>query len=141
MIGRVIETCGVGVIVAGVAWSFTTYVRTLSSRPLGDAPYLALRRDLGRSVLLGLEVLVAGDIIRTVASHPTLTNVAVLGGVVLIRTFLSVTIDTEVNGRWPWQERRAGDAQSISEPFRNAAWTEDSCPRVATPSLGKSRYR
>ena len=57
-------------------------------------------------MLLGLEILVAGDIIRTVAVDPSLTSVAVLAGIVAIRTFLSVTIDTEVNGRWPWSGDR-----------------------------------
>ena len=72
----------------------------------GIAPaeaYGTVRRRVGQGVLLGLEILVAGDIIRTVAVDPTLASVAVLAGIVAIRTFLSITIDTEVNGQWPWR--------------------------------------
>jgi uncharacterized membrane protein len=70
------------------------------------ARYPALRRDLGRAILLGLELLIAGDIIRSVVVDPTLLNVTVLGLIVLIRTFLSMTLQLEVEGRWPW--RRPG---------------------------------
>jgi uncharacterized membrane protein len=67
--------------------------------------YRQYRQQLGRSILLGLELLVAADIIRTVAVTPTLTSVAVLGGIVLIRTFLSFSLELEITGRWPWQSR------------------------------------
>ena len=62
---------------------------------------------MGRGILLGLEFMVAGDIIRTVAVEPTLDSVTVLGAIVLIRTFLSISLEVELDGRWPWQ--RAGD--------------------------------
>ena len=65
----------------------------------------AFRELLGRIILLGLELLVAGDIVRTVAAKPTLTSVAVLGAIVLIRTFLSLSLEVEITGRWPWQKR------------------------------------
>jgi len=55
-------------------------------------------------ILLGLELLVAGDIVRTVAIAPTLTSVAILGGIVVIRTFLSFTMEAEITGYWPWQK-------------------------------------
>ena len=63
----------------------------------------AFRRMLGRSILAGLELLVAADIIRTVAIEPTLENVAVLGLIVLIRTFLSMSLEVEIDGKWPWR--------------------------------------
>jgi uncharacterized membrane protein len=63
----------------------------------------AFRRTLGRSILTGLELLVAADIIRTVAIEPTLQNVLVLGVIVLIRTFLSMSLEVEIDGKWPWQ--------------------------------------
>lgn len=63
----------------------------------------AFRRTLGRSILTGLELLVAADIIRTVAVEPTLSNVLVLGLIVLIRTFLSMSLEVEIDGKWPWQ--------------------------------------
>jgi uncharacterized membrane protein len=66
-----------------------------------------LRSDLGRSILLGLEFLVAADIIATVAIEPTLESVTVLGAIVLIRTFLSFSLEVEIEGRWPWQQARA----------------------------------
>jgi uncharacterized membrane protein len=65
--------------------------------------YRIVRTVFGRSILLGLEFLVAADIIRTVAVQPSVTNVAVLGLIVLIRTFLSFSLEVEIDGRWPWQ--------------------------------------
>jgi len=67
--------------------------------------YPMFHRHLGRSILLGLELLVAADIIRTVAVTPTLASVAVLALIVVIRTFLSFSLELEITGRWPWQER------------------------------------
>jgi uncharacterized membrane protein len=74
----------------------------------GKAAYDAARRIFGRSVLLGLEVLVAADLIRTVAVAPTLENLFVLGLLVLIRTFLSWSLEVELEGMWPWQRHRLG---------------------------------
>lgn len=71
----------------------------------GDA-YKALRSNLGRSILLGLELLVAADIINTVAVQPTLESIAVLAGIVAIRTFLSFSLELEIEGKWPWQGGR-----------------------------------
>src|SRR5262249_45731272 len=62
------------------------------------------RQQLGQTILLGLELLVAADIVRTVAAQPNLTSVAVLGAIVLIRTFLSFSLEVEISGRWPWQK-------------------------------------
>ena len=67
--------------------------------------YRRFRQQLGRSILLGLELLVAADIIRTVAVTPTLTSVAVLAGIVVIRTSLSFSLELEITGRWPWQNQ------------------------------------
>ena len=80
----------------------------------GGEGYRIVRTVFGRSILLGLEFLVAGDIIRTVAVQPSLQNVAVLGLIVLIRTFLSFSLEVEIDGRWPW--RRAGLEQAASSP-------------------------
>ena len=66
--------------------------------------YHRYRKRLGRSILLGLELLVAADIIRTVAVAPTFESVGVLGLIVLIRTFLSFSLELEITGRWPWQK-------------------------------------
>ena len=79
-------------------------LRVVRGRP-HDVAYRDCRQSLGRAILLGLEFLVAGDIIRTVAIAPTFTSVGVLGIIVLIRTFLSATLTVEIEGRWPWQPR------------------------------------
>jgi uncharacterized membrane protein len=65
--------------------------------------YHRLRQDIGRGIPLGLELLVAADIIRTVAISPTIESVAVLPGIVLVRTVLSFVLEVEVTGRWPWR--------------------------------------
>lgn len=101
-VGLVIDGLGVAVIVIGIA---VAAVRLVANRAPGDR-YRRLRQDIGLSILLGLELLIAGDIIRTVAVTPTLDGVLVLGLIVLIRTFLSMTLQVELEGRWPWQGRR-----------------------------------
>ena len=73
----------------------------------GKDIYLRYRQEIGRSILLGLEFLVAGDIIRTVVVAPTMENVKVLGVIVIIRTFLSISLQVELEGRWPWQTKRS----------------------------------
>lgn len=92
----------IGRIIAGV----TSAARLISRQ---GPVYTEFRRALGRSILLGLELLVAADIIRTVAITPTLESVAVLGGIVLIRTFLSFSLELEISGRWPWQHKPTAD--------------------------------
>ena len=107
-IGTGVDGLGVLVIVVGAlmaTWRF------LFRRQEGPASaYRLYRQDLGRAILLGLEFLVAGDIIRTVVVSPTLDNVVVLGLIVLIRTFLSMALQLEVEGRWPWQRTVEGGA-------------------------------
>lgn len=107
-ISRVVDGAGVLVIVLGIAWAVARALRRQAGAPhgAGDGRYRRLRQDVGRGILLGLELMVAGDIIRTVAVEPTLESLAVLGGIVLIRTFLSISLEVELDGRWPW--RRAG---------------------------------
>lgn len=101
--GYTIEACGVLVVIVGTCISSVVFIRTFRQLPDGVA-YSTYRRQLGRSIILGLEFLIAGDIIRTVVVSNTLENVAVLGLIILIRTFLSVTLHLEVEGRWPWQK-------------------------------------
>lgn len=99
--GKVIDAVGVAVIVGGAVIALAALVGRLRG-PEGGA-YDAFRRQLGRSILLGLEFLVAADIIRTVAVTPTAQSVAVLAGIVAIRTFLSFSLQVEMTGSWPWQ--------------------------------------
>jgi uncharacterized membrane protein len=100
--GYVIEAVGVIVVFIGTVISSFTFIRSFRQLSEGVA-YRIYRRQLGRSIILGLEFLIAGDIIRTVVVAGTLENVAVLGLIILIRTFLSMTLHLEVEGRWPWQ--------------------------------------
>ena len=100
--GYAIEAAGVFVVILGSVYSSWVYLRSFRQLPEGEA-YQNFRRQLGRSIILGLEFLIAGDIIRTVIVEPTLDNVIVLGIIVIIRTFLSMTLHLEIEGRWPWQ--------------------------------------
>ena len=103
--GYGIETIGVLVIIAGSVVSSFHFLSNYRKQPEGAA-YDVFRRQLGRSIILGLEFLIAGDIIRTVIVADTLTNVTILGLIILIRTFLSFSLHFEVEGRWPWETAR-----------------------------------
>lgn len=113
--GVAVDAIGVLVIVLGVVFALGLFARDVVRRRLFPDAYRALRHALGRSVLVGLELLVAADIIRTVAIEPSLDAVAVLGGIVLIRTFLSFSLEVELDGRWPWQ-RAAAERSEPSRP-------------------------
>lgn len=102
-IGMTIDAAGVVVIVTGAAIAFV-FAAVRRSRRDSDV-YRRFRQQLGQTILLGLELLVAADIVRTVAASPSLTSVAILAAIVLIRTFLSFSLEVEITGRWPWQKR------------------------------------
>jgi uncharacterized membrane protein len=104
-VGKFVETGGVAVIVVGIVLSLIRYA-VASGR---QGAYAESRRSIGRSILLGLELLVAGDIIRTVAVSPNFASVGVLALIVLIRTFLSFTLEVEIDGRWPWQRPQSDE--------------------------------
>lgn len=108
-VGLAIDAGGVLVVVLGIVTALWRVLLRPAS-PLGR--YRQFRQDLGRGILLGLEFLVAADIIRTVAVAPTLESVLVLGLIVIIRTFLSLALQMEVEGRLPWQAAVA----SLSHP-------------------------
>lgn len=101
---RAIEVFGILAIVVGIVGATVRYLRERASRVPGSDPYRTYRSGIGRSILLGLELLVAADIINTVAIEPSLESLAVLAGIVAIRTFLSVSLEVEIDGRWPWQK-------------------------------------
>jgi uncharacterized membrane protein len=108
-VARVFEAIGVAVLVIGLIWSVV--VASLTWRAAGGRrAYQALRESFGAALLLGLEILVAADLITTVAVAPTPRNVAVLGLIVLIRTFLSVSLQVEIDGQLPWRRVTASDA-------------------------------
>ncbi|MEM9775934.1 MAG: DUF1622 domain-containing protein [Chloroflexota bacterium] len=109
LVGVGFEILGAAIICSGVLLAFVRYGRLFRKPPdeaeaqVGFNPYRRLKTDIGLSLLLGLEVFVAADIIRTVALEPNFISLGVLGLLVLIRTFVSWTLVLEIEGRWPWQ--------------------------------------
>ena len=123
--GRYMDVAGVAVMVIGAVVSIPLALRGFRPRrqPAGSEPlsvYRSYRQLLGRSILLGLELLVAADIIRTVAVAPTYESVGVLAIIVLIRTFLSFSLELEITGRWPWQKEPDGGASEQALPAEPA---------------------
>ena len=109
-VAKAIELVGIAIIALGAIINLGQFARrSFGANKDGDA-LAALRSNFGRSILLGLEFLIAADIINTVAVTPTLQSVITLGAIVIIRTFLSFSLELEIEGRWPWQ-RRAGEAR------------------------------
>lgn len=100
-----LEAAGAIAMLAGMAFWLLAYVRAGRS-PGWSAACRPLRANLGRSILLGLDLLIASDILKTLLITPQLEDLAVLGGLVLIRTFLSAALGVEINGHWPWEEAR-----------------------------------
>ena len=112
----IVEVLAIAVIVSGVAFvvfqrGTVRYLFRLDQ----DGAYERYKQQLGRPLLLGLELLVAADVIRTVALEPTLTNVAVLGLLVFVRTLLSWSLIVEMEGRWPWQAKAAKRSAAAME--------------------------
>jgi uncharacterized membrane protein len=100
-VAQVVDGAGVAVIVIGAVIAAGAAALRLERHQAGT--YRLFRLQLGQAILLGLELLVAGDIVRTVATTPTLTDVGVLALIVLIRTFLSFSLEVELTGNWPWR--------------------------------------
>jgi uncharacterized membrane protein len=113
-VAQVFELAGIAVVILGGFYATAAFaLGALRGKPPGDDRVATFRRMLGRAILTGLELLVAADIIRTVAIDPTLESVAILGLIVIIRTFLSFSLEVEIDGRLPWQKRapKAGSGQ------------------------------
>ena len=122
-IGRGVDVAGVLAIAGGISLTILLAAGRLWRRE--PHVYRSFRQEVGRAILLGLELLVAADIIRTVAVSPTLESVAVLSGIVLVRTFLSFSLEVELTGMWPRQRGRDGDPY---EPTGSGRRTEPSGP-------------
>ena len=115
VISEVIDFAGVVIIALGALIGIILCAQDLLRQEQVLDAYSRLRTFLGRSLLLGLEFLVAGDIIKTVAIEPTFDSVIVLAIIVLVRTVLSLSIDVEIDGRWPWQAaQRVGATEVMS---------------------------
>jgi len=118
-VARGVEVIGIVTLVVGMVIAIARAGVVLVGSQDAEQAYRVVRTVFGRSILLGLEFLVAADIIRTVAVEPSLENVAVLGVIVLIRTFLSFSLEVEIDGTWPWRRATASQAGAISpEPDR-----------------------
>lgn len=115
-VARLLEYAGIAVILGGtilatIRFAHRALARGWSPDRFGDA-YHHFRTGLARAILLGLEFLVAADIVGTVAIEPTFRNLGVLGLIILLRTFLSFSLEVEINGHWPWQaSRQAGSPE------------------------------
>jgi uncharacterized membrane protein len=107
--GKALDVVGIAVMLVGVLVASAAFMRGLRRGQSFTLGYRSYRQGLGRAILLGLEFLVAADIIRTIAVSPTFYSVGVLGLIVVIRTFLSFSLELEIDGRWPWQ-REPGSA-------------------------------
>lgn len=108
---RIVELTGIAIIAIGAFATLLIFLYRLATSADRDQAVADFRSSLGRTILLGLEFLVAADIINTVAVEPTLISVAVLAGIVVIRTFLSFSLETEIEGRWPW--KRGGRQREV----------------------------
>jgi uncharacterized membrane protein len=115
---KVVEAAGAGIMVLGGLGSFVVFASRALRPKTAQESYDELRRNLGRCILLGLEVLIIADIVRTIIVDPTLESVAVLGIIVVIRILLSFALEVEIDGLWPWrrwQLAQRGDAEPPPE--------------------------
>lgn len=101
-VSDIMDALGVAIVSIGVLVGLIFFIKNCVTQTV-DIAYKDFRIQIVRSLILGLEVLVAGDVIRTVAISPSLISVAVLGAIVVIRCFLSWSLTLEIEGRWPWQ--------------------------------------
>jgi len=119
-LAKVLEVAGVAIILGGVVLSSIWFVRAGRSSRDWRSSYEGYRANLGRGILLGLELLVGADIIGTITAPLTFTSVGLLAVIIVIRTFLSFSLETEIEGCWPWQRRsaRAADKQGAKAAGR-----------------------
>jgi uncharacterized membrane protein len=118
------EALGAAILVVGVIWSFVLAAVATRRSGWSAQAYVVLRQAFGGTLLLGLEVLVAADLVRTVAVSPTLDNVLVLGLIVAIRTFLSFSLETEIEGVAPWRRALVSGAGTIRRASASALKSE-----------------
>ena len=129
LVAKAFEVLGAAVLVLGLVLSLAMCGRVWRRTRQSRLAYQALREIFGGVLLLGLEILVAADLVRTVAVEPTLENVSILGLIVLIRTFLSFSLEIEIEGVPPWRRALVGGSRYVSEAVSRATNTIDSAPR------------
>jgi uncharacterized membrane protein len=112
---KVVEGVGAALLVVGGVWALVGFAVAMARSETRAGAYVHLRRNLGRVILLGLEVLIIGDIVRTIIVDPTIESVAVLGMIVLIRIVLSFSLEVEIDGMWPWNRWRVAPDNPPSE--------------------------
>jgi uncharacterized membrane protein len=110
-----IEAVAIIIIVVAVIWGTVSFVWEVRRRPPVPGAYARYKERLGRGLLLGLEILVAADVIRTIALEPSFASLGVLGLLVVVRTFLSWSIAVEIEGRWPWNQRNGEELPQESD--------------------------
>jgi len=103
-ISKIVEGIGVATIFVGAVYSLVVFLINIGRKKVNN--YVKLRQSLGKSILLGLEILIAADIMATIVTEPTLRSVSILGLIVIIRTFLSLSLQVEVDGKFPWQKNK-----------------------------------
>ena len=115
-LAKALELVGVAIIVGGIILATVTFVRNGVRASDWRAAYPGYRSDIGRGILLGLELLVGADIISTITAPLTFESVGLLAGIVAIRTFLSFSLETEIEGCWPWQRA----AKDVADPTKDS---------------------
>jgi uncharacterized membrane protein len=116
---RVVEAVGAGIMVIGGLGAFLVFASQVLHAETAAGSYDALRRNLSRCILLGLEVLIVADIVRTIIVDPTIASVTVLGIIVLIRILLSFSLEVEIDGVWPWRRSQLDGSQDATAPPDN----------------------
>jgi uncharacterized membrane protein len=113
---RVVEAVGAGIMVVGGLGAFVIFIARAAQPERRAGSYKDLRRNLGRSILLGVEVLIVADIVRTIIVDPTFESVLVLAVIVMIRIVLSFSLEVEIDGVWPWNRWRRQGANAVKAP-------------------------
>jgi uncharacterized membrane protein len=118
---KVAEAIGAAIMILGGLAALVGYVVSMARSPRPSDAYRTLRMHLGRAILLGLEVLIVGDIVRTIIVEPTIESVVVLGMIVVIRIVLSFSLEVEVDGVWPWNRPRLEQPGNPADPTDGGA--------------------
>ena len=113
---KVVEAVGAAIMVVGGLGAFALFARDVAGAGTAERAYKGLRRNLGRCILLGLEVLIVADIVRTIIVDTTLESVAVLGVIVVIRIVLSFSLEVEIDGTWPWRRWQLTRTEGVKAP-------------------------